>query len=411
MKTFKTTLLLVILAAFISCNLFKRKGENLFNPTAINLPAGGQQIVSGNNQLGFDLLKQLSDKKGEPGNNMVSPFSLSTVLSMLYQGSGSQTQTELANVLHINGLGKEQIAQTYNTLLTQLPDVDKKVTLYPANSLWLKSGFVVNQDYLNLISQKYLAQIFIREFDNSTVDEINHWVSQKTKGKITKMVDDLNGYVTVLLNAIYFYGKWLDQFPKSNTEQMPFHINPTQTVNVPMMNDEISYMRMGYNDSLVIGELYYGQGNYSMVVIIPQAEHTLKALIDGMNTEKFDSLLQLMGVSENVPVYLPKFKFTFSYKELKDQLTQLGLQSLFSDSADLDDINPKLYIDKIIQKTYIEVNEEGTEAAAATAAFGMTTSMPPVELKANRPFMFAIRETTTGLVLFLGTVTNPALNE
>ena len=188
---------------------------------------------------------------------------------------------------------------------------------------------------------------------------------------------------------------------------MPFHIDSTNSVNVNMMNDEISYMRLGVSDSLAVGELYYGHGNYSMVVLMPQNYYNLKELILDMDATKFDNIMQSLGVEEEVPVYLPRFKFEFKYEDLASQLSNLGLQSLFTSDAGLDGINPNLYIDKIVQKTFVEVNEEGTEAAAVTGAFGITSAMPPQELKIDHPFMFAIRETTTGVILFLGTVVDP----
>ncbi len=407
----KISFIFAFLLVISSCNLFRHEtGEGLYDPKVINLPEGGTQVIAGINELGFDVLRQVTDKKCTPGNNMISPFSLSTVLTMLYHGSGGQTMEEFINVLHIRGLSQDQVAQTYYSLLTELPGVDKKVTFSPANSLWIRSGFDVNQTYQTFIKQNYLADIFVRSFDNSTVNEINQWVKDKTNGKISQIVDDLDNYVTVLLNAIYFYGEWLDQFPEEQTTKMPFYTDTNNSINVDMMNGEISYMRLGYNDSLVAGELFYGHGNYSLVVLVPQNDYTLRDLVMEMNTVKWDSIMQIMGFEKEVPVYLPKFKFEFSYKELKDQLSNLGLRSVFSTDADLDGINPYLYIDKIVQKTFVEVNEKGTEAAAATSGFGMATAMPPRELKIDHPFMFAIRETTTGLILFLGTVVDPANN-
>ncbi len=406
----KISLFCLLLLPLLSCNLFRgRTGEDLFDPTVIELPQGGEQVVAGINELGFRTMRKITVKKCNPQNNMISPFSLATVLSMLYQGSGDPTEEELINVLHINGLTKDQVASVYKVLLTQMPDVDKKVTFLPANSFWVKQGFNVNGDYKNFISQNYLADIYTRPFDQSTVDEINQWVSGKTNGKIDHMVDELNGYVAVLLNAIYFYGQWLDEFAQDNTSEMDFFIDSTRSVKVNMMNDEISFMRLAQNDSLAIGELYYGHGNYSMVVLVPQNDYTLKDLILDMNAEKFANLLDNTNISKEVAVYLPKFKFKFKYDYLKDVLSRLGVNTLFDpNNANLEGINPSLYVDKVIQKTYIDVNEEGTEAAAATGAMMRMTAMPPSELQVNRPFMFAIRETTTGVILFLGTVVDPS---
>ncbi len=413
MKTLLKISVLAVITLLFSCNLFgPQTGEELFDPTVIKLPQGGNQVIKGINQLGFDVLRQVTDKKCTPANNMISPFSLSTVLSMLYQGSNGQTLDELTQIMYLQGLDKDQVAETYHTLLTELPDVDKKkVTFSPANSLWIKQGFDVNQTYKNFIADKYMADIFERAFDQGTVDEINQWVNDKTNGKITKIIDDLNGYVAALLNAIYFHGQWLDQFPKENTTQMPFYTDEKLCPEVDMMNDEISYMRLGANDSLLIGELYYGHGNYSFVVLLPYNGYSLKNLVLSMDADKFANLMQELSEAKDVPVYLPKFKFEFKYEKLKERLINLGLQTLFTSDAGLDGINPDLYIDKIVQKTFVEVNEQGTEAAATTGAMAMDATMPQQELRVDHPFMFAIRETTTGLILFLGTVVNPTENE
>ena len=290
--------------------------------------------------------------------------------------------------------------------------MDKKVQFYPANSLWIKQGLDVSTDYQNTVKEKYLSEVYEKPFDNQTVNEINQWVSDRTKGKITQIVDDLEDYVAVLINAIYFYGQWLDQFAEENTTTLPFYVDSTQTVDAEMMVDDISYMRIGENDTLTVGELFYGKGNYSMVVIVPKDGYSLFQLVHSINATTFEELVKNTTEGDNVHVILPKFKFKFSYKDLKDQLTQLGLSSLFSPAADLDDINSGIYIDKVIQKTFIEVNEQGTEAAAVTAALARYTAAPTqILLKADHPFLYAIRETTTGVILFLGTIVNPTGNE
>ncbi len=396
--------LLILLSA---CNLFRGKtAQELFDPKPINLPQGGQQIINGINTLGLDLIKDISDSLPRT-NQMLSPFSLASVLTMLQQGASGQTLSELNNLLNLGGLTKQQIADVFKTIMEKLPEVDRKVQLFPANSLWIKNTITVEDNYKNLIKKYFLADIFTAPFDNNTVNQMNSWVRDKTNGKIDKITDNLDNYVMVLLNAVYFYGQWLDNFNKQNTQNQTFHLDSSHTVSVPMMNDEIDYTGFASFDSVIVGEIFYGRGNFSMVVIVPQNTYDISYFIQKLNMQTINSWIKDLYYTK-AQVSLPKFTFKSDFQNLADLLRKHGLITALSPQADFSEINPSVYLSQVVQKTYIDVNEKGTEAAAVTGGFMEMTSTMPQFLIADRPFLFLIRETTTGLILFMGVVNNPA---
>ncbi len=406
MKHF-TKILLFLLILLSACNLFRGKtAEQLFDPKPISLPQGGQQVINGINTLGLDLIKDISDSLPQT-NQMLSPFSLASVLTMLQQGASGQTLSELNNLLNLGGLTKQQIADVFKTIMEKLPEIDRKVQIFPANSLWIKNTITVEENYKDLIKKYFLADIFTAPFDNNTVNQMNSWVSDKTNGKIDKITDNLDNYVMVLLNAVYFYGQWLDNFNEQNTQNQTFHLDSSHTVSVPMMNDKIDYTGFAAFDSVIVGEIFYGRGNFSMVIIVPQNTYDLNYFIQKLNMQTINSWIKDLYYTK-AQVVLPKFTFKSEFQNLADLLHKHGLITALSPQADFSEINPSVYLSQVVQKTYIDVNEKGTEAATVTGGFMEMTSTMPQFLIADRPFLFLIRETSTDLILFMGVVNNPA---
>ncbi len=392
-----TSVLAAVLIITSSSCFFKKSAE--LNPKKIELPAEGETIINGINSFGIKLLKSVENK-----NTMISPFSMTSVLSMIYDGAAGNTREQMANLLAISTTTSPDA--TYKALMEQLPEVDEKnVTISTANALWINSDFTVKQDFIDQCKDYFHASVFVKPFDAETVDEINNFVKDRTNGKIDKIIDNLQGEFA-LLNAIYFYGEWFDQFSSTNTTQEPFYLDSINTVDVPTMHDEIAKAGRYINDTVDLCELYYGQGNYSMVIVLPAEGMSIDSLLDILTVEKWNSWCSNIYLASDVSVSLPKFSFEKEY-DLTNTIRNMGVEEAFSDSADFSLIsNSRLMISQIKQKTFIEVNEKGTEAAAATFV-GMETAAMPDFFEANRPFIFAIRETTTGLILFMGIVRNP----
>ena len=406
----KNALLLLLSLSLFSSSC--KKDSPLPEPAPINLNQKAKQLVAGDNRFGLELFKQMSDTGIASKNLMISPLSVSMALSMTYNGAKNRTKEAFDNTLHFDGLTLEELNQSVKELTGALLSVDPKITLDIANSIWYKKGFVVESDFINRNKTFYSAEIQELNFGNpQSVNTINDWVDEKTNHKIEKIIDQLNPEDRMLLiNAIYFKGDWRNRFNSSQTASKPFYLENGQQVSVQMMQTTGNYPYFE-NNMLDALEMPYGRGNFSMVVLLPKEGYKVADILTSLNSETWETWQDEFVDIDEVPVSFPKFKFRYE-KSLKEVLRTLGLSEAFDETADFTGINKDggLLISEVKHKTYINVDEEGTEAAAVTAVtVGTTSAGPGYPFVADHPFVFIIKEKYTHAILFIGVLANPNL--
>lgn len=403
----------LLTAALLSCE----KNENRMDlppqgPIDLNLSEKTTDAIQADNDFGLTLFRHAL-AANEADNIMISPTSVALALAMTYNGAVGETKSAMEEALRKQGFTSEQINQSYKSLVEALTSVDPKVQLQIANSIWYKKGFSVLPQFIQINRDFYDAEVNSLNFEDPlAAGKINNWVDDKTNHKIKKIIDGIpDAVVMYLINAIFFKGDWQYAFDKNATFNGPFFTGDDAQVTVPFMKQECDYPYM-VCDSFALVELPYGRGNFVMNVLLPQPGYSLGELIPALTTENWDGWLKRRYITK-LNLELPKF--TFSYKNiLNDELTAMGMGIAFTPQADFSGINGTggLDISRVIHKTYVDVNEEGTTAAAVTAVEIEFTSVPgSISFKADRPFIFAIREVTTGAILFIGMVQNPLTTE
>jgi len=389
----------------------------LVSPCLAKEPAarqGKEAIVTGNNTFALDLYGRL---RGQKGNLFFSPYSISTALAMACGGARGNTEKQMAQVLHFPSVPKETHAGL-KRLQSELDAVEKKgdVALSVANALWAEKDYKFLKAYLDLVKECYDAALNHVDFKTACEaarKEINAWVEKRTKDKIKDLLKP--GVVDattrlVLTNAIYFKGAWDDPFEKECTRPKPFHLSSRQKVDVPTMvqSDEFGYAE---TDALQALEMPYRGEELSMVVLLPKKVDGLSDLEAKLTAANLTAWLGQIRKTE-VVVFLPKFKLTCELG-LAQTLGAMGMPDAFAygpaDFSGMDGTR-ELFISAVIHKAFVDVNERGTEAAAATAvavAMGAAPGDPPPKFRADHPFLFLIRHRPSGSILFLGRLSNP----
>lgn len=375
-----------------------------------------KEVIDSANRFAFDLFKPVIAGAGGAENVMISPFSITSALSMTLNGAAGETFTAMRNTLGLGQKTLEQINDTYLKLMTEMVPVDKRVVLEIANSVWVEKQLIVKQPFITELQKSYKAEA--RNIDVSdpvAVDIVNEWIAEKTHDKITDMLDNLDPDLAMLLiNAVYFNGKWRYQFDKKDTKEEPFYVTPSAPKTVPMMH-QTENLKAFKHSNVTIAEIPYGQGNYTMVVVLPDENVTTNEVVISLTPSVWQEWMRLLaGNSHKVELSMPRFKYMYK-RLLNDDLTSLGMGVAFSDFADFANISDQeLKISRVLHQTFIETNEEGTEAAAATVVEIAVTSVGPSPVsivKLDRPFLYFIRETSTGTILFMGRVSDPAAGE
>ena len=368
----------------------------------IVLKTNQQKRVSQDNDFAFDLLKKTIENSEET-NVFVSPLSVSIALGMAWNGASGETRTEMETAMNISGLTTDDINDYYKIMQSTLPGIDPSTKLSIANSLWYRTGFPVKTDYLKVNSDYFGA--YIREIDFSkswALDTINNWCSSKTNKLIPTILDDISpDAMMYLINAVYFKGIWRSKFDKKETIESNFTNELKQNSKVNMMHQEDTFAY--YSDELAqYVDMPYGNKAFSMTVILPAEDKTTTNVLDSLNSVSLTEKLSNMHV-QKIMLYLPRFKVENKF-ELKPVMEMMGMHLAFTDRADFSNISDiSLFISEIIHKTYITVDEEGTEAAAVTAIGMYTTSLPEYPIvMVDKPFIFLIREKSTGVILFIG---------
>ena len=369
------------------------------------------KIIAADNQFGFELFKKVNAALVEPKNTMISPLSVSLALAMVYNGAEGNTKTQMEQILHKANLAPDDINQSYKDLVTSLISHDPKVELSISNAIYYRNTFSIKNNFITTNQNYYQAEVAGLDFTNTTetLNAINSWVNTKTNGKIDKIIEVVKPEdVMYLLNAIYFNGQWTYQFDASQTLNLPFTMEDKSVIQVPTMYIENPFNYYA-DDNFKLLEMPYGSGKYSMLVFLPATGKTTDDVISLLNPENINSWLLKM-TEQKKKVYLPKFEFKFD-DSLVDELSALGMTDAFSEmQANFSGISDaaKLYISEVMHKTYIKVDERGTEAAAVTGiTIGITAIGPDDLFKADHPFIFAIREKDTQSILFIGKVMNP----
>ncbi|HJQ12828.1 MAG TPA: serpin family protein [Gemmatimonadaceae bacterium] len=359
------------------------------------------KVVAGSNDFAFELFRT-GNLQQHQANVFMSPLSASMALGMTANGANGPTYDEMISTLRLTGTTREEVGNGYKTLISLLTGLDSKTTFTIANSIWYAQTFPFNAPFLDDSKKYFDAQVTGLDFTGgSTLETINAWVSSNTNGKIPTILDEIDpDEVMFLINAIYFKGIWQKEFDKSKTTDAPFLNADGSTSMVPMMSRGEGVDGVFTEDYSAV-DLPYGNSAFTMTVILPKGD--IDAFADSFDQPKWNGLVNSLHAT-GMPVYLPRFRIEWK-RELNDDLAHLGMRHAFTD-ADFTVMSPRgreLYITKVLQKTYVDVDEQGTEAAAATSV-GIGIVSLPAAFRADRPFMVVIRERFSGTILFIGKI-------
>ena len=383
-------------------NSTKDIADDILKP--IDVP-GFSSVASANTKFGFKLLQDLREREPAGGNIFISPLSISIALTMTYNGAVGETERAMGGVLEIDALDLSTINNSNKALRNSLENPDPKVEISIANSIWSRQGVDLNPNFLEQNRVFFGAEIAALDFSSpQATATINEWVDTNTNGKIKKIVDRIDPEVVLfLINAIYFKGNWQDEFDKSMTRPGVFHLPNGSEKQVQMMRREGKYPYFrGENFEATI--LPYGDGRVSMYIFLPNRDSNLNKFLGDLNPENWKGWISQFG-NRRHNMMLPRFKLEYEIS-LNDTLKALGMEIAFDRGANFSGIGSALFISEVRHKTFVEVNEEGTEAAAVTAGGIVVDSTPP-DFRVDHPFFFAIYDAETETILFMGTVTEP----
>ena len=374
--------------------------------------APDNRLASANTRFGFKLFDQLA--KQDAGKNIfISPSSVALTLAMIYNGARSETQQAMATTLELQGMSLPEINQANATLRALLVSADPKVQLNVANSLWTRKGLAFKPEFMQRNRDFYAAEISDLDFAAPNAPQkINDWVNRKTNGKINKIVDQIPGdAVLYLLNAIYFRGFWAAPFDKAKTKDGQFTLLSGAKKKILLMSQNGRF-RYFENEKFQAINLPYDAGRMSMYVFLPAKNSSLKNFQADLSATNFESwVAQLRSAEGNIA--LPRFKLEYEIV-LNNTLKALGMATAFDPQrANFGEMyaksaGPNVFIGEVKHKTFVEVNEEGTEAAAVTSGgMHVTSYVPPFSMTVDRPFFCAILDNQTGTILFMGAIVEP----
>ena len=409
----RSTLIVTILAILlIKC------ADKIFDPVDFQIKRDAtqleKQLAQSGNKFGFNLFKEIN--KSDPKQNIfISPLSVSMALGMTLNGANGATFDAMKETLQLNGLSQVQINETYKSLIDLLSHLDAKVKFTLANSIWYRQEFAVENDFIDVNQSFFDALVQKLNFNDPLApDTINQWVKDKTSGKIEKIVEQIKDEdVMFLINAIYFKGNWTYEFDKDLTTDDIFTKTDGSTVAVQMMKQEGEFDYFENQEFQAIN-LPYGDGDFSMMLILPTQENDLNAVMNQINESNWQDWQNSL-IPENGTIQLPTFSMELKFS-LKEILKMMGMSLAFEPlNADFSKINSDkdLFISDVLHKTFVEVNEEGTEAAAVTSVIIGVTSIGGggFTMRIDRPFLFFIHENRSQTILFMGKVLNPVGNE
>ena len=381
-------------------------------PPAPELPralsATEVEVIGAGNRFAFDLLREAS----RPGDNLfLSPLSASVALGMTMNGAEGETWNQMRDALGFGGLAEEEINAGYASLIQVLTELDPAVETAIGNSVWTRRGFPLRADFVEVLREVFRAEAMELDFASpSASGRINEWVRSATAGHIEEIVPAAipPGVLMYLINAIYFKAPWTFEFDPDDTRTEPFYPEDRSPETVPLMTilRDFPYLETSRFQAV---DLPYGGGAFSMTVFVPRDGVRVDDVVAALDAAAWGDIVGGFEETE-VELFLPRFRMEYE-RELKDDLAALGIVNAFAPGkADLTRLSPvdELWISSVLQKALVEVTEEGTEAAAATVVVGVTSAPPPpVTVRADRPFLFFIRERLTGAILFVGKLAHP----
>ncbi len=369
------------------------------------------KLVAANTKFGFNLFSQLLVQDRNK-NIFVSPPSIALALAMTYNGASGSTQEAMAKALELQGMNLQQINSNYAELKASLKKTDPQVTLNIANSLWVDQNITLKPAFIQNTQEFYQAQVTNLNFaDRDAARTINNWVKENTQGKIDKIVDNIDPLqVVFLLNAIYFKGNWTKKFEQEKTAEFPFYLSSNEIKEHPMMSQSGEYKYYETEKFQAVSLPYGENGRISFYVFLPKQNSNLQSFYENLNAANWEKWMSQFSKREGF-VRLPRFKMDYEAK-LNDALSALGMEEAFSNNANFSAMGTNLNISEVKHKTFVEVNEEGTEAAAVTSvgirSMSLTIStQEPFSMIVNRPFFCAIRDNQTQSVLFMGSIVEP----
>ncbi|MGC9471529.1 MAG: serpin family protein [Bacteroidales bacterium] len=399
--------LLTLLVFLAACEKKPAPQENDIPQVILRKKAA--EIIEADRTFAFELFWEVM-QSCEEKNLMISPLSVSYALGMTCNGAAGTTLDAFYDVLHFGGLTLQEVNESYQDLMNQLVHLDEQVEFSIANSIWYRLGFDVLTAFVQTNQTYFDAMVSQLDFsDPEAVDIINEWIEAHTNGKIQNMLDYIPGdAVMYLINAIYFNATWKYEFDKEKTQPGLFYPDDLSEYQTDFMKVNGNFLYASTENFSAV-ELPYGDSTFSMVVMLPATGLSVASLAEQMNAATWESWFDQTQVT-NVQVELPKFNYGFK-SLLNDPLINLGLGVAFGPGADFSGITPGggIFISRVIHQTFIDVQEEGTEAAAATIVEMGETAFPanPPVLCINRPFLFFIKENSTGTILFMGKVGEP----
>jgi serpin B len=427
----KHVLITLCLAVLVACQGGKEPAEEIQPPQLpeeepeavqeipyirrldIDLTAEEKLIAQQNRIFAFDLLKTVHKNEDAQTNIFVSPLSLNLALLMLNNGAGGETQKELENVLGAENIPREALNTFAQKIVKAMQELDTRAVFESANSIWIKKDFPVLDPFKEANQQYFEAEVRNEDFTlPSTLGLINGWVEEKTHGKVPQILNNIDPLARMyLINTLYFKGFWETPFLKENTADKPFFNHDGSTPDLPTMH-AVQTLGVYQNELFAMLELPFGNRAFALVILLPNEGITLDAVVESLDAEAWEQhLADLPQKQYAVNLQLPRFKVEYE-KNLNDDLKALGLPSIFTTNSDFSRINPDaaLYVSLVRQKTFAQVDETGMEAAAATlialSGANLNEPPPPFDFHANRPFLFFIKEQSTGIPFFSGMIRN-----
>lgn len=404
-------LLLAVVAGCADVPLGPRKGivPDSLRALPRTLSAGEQQAIASSNRFAFDLFRSVNTRFVDT-NVFISPLSASFALGMTLNGADGETFEGMSQALRIVETDRSRINAAYRDLIDLLLNLDSAVDMRIANAIWYRDDFPFHQSFLDTVAHYFSARVAGLDFSNpATVPRINAWVDTATAGKIPRVLDGLDDSIVMLLmNAIYFKGSWRSQFDPDLTQNAPFATERGTSYSARMMHLEAQEVALANLNGVQAVDLPYGRAAFTMTAILPSAGMDVDAFIETLDQPRWDALVAALHHTK-ADVYLPKF--TMAWEDtLNSDLKSMGMENAFCEGCAnflrMSPVGDELFIDFVQQNTFVNVNEEGTEAAAVTTVGIGVTSGPPT-IRFDRPFVFVIRERLSGTILFMGKVAVP----
>jgi serine protease inhibitor len=370
-------------------------------------------VAARTTDFAFDFFKTLQTTQPENDNLFVSPLGLHIALGMLLNGANNRTASEIKSALKVDGIDDLDLNSAYKSLQEGLPQVDPQVQLSLANSVWSRNGFSVHSSFIAVLKKWFNADAITMEFNDAGVRRINQWASDKTNGKIEKVIGEFSDSdVMFLMNALYFKGDWKHKFDPANTIDRDFKLADGGQKRVKMMSLNSSLQLAQTSDFSAV-ELPYSNGKFNFTLLLPNGNKSVAEVGNSLSSEAWKSLTNGQYRSALVNLNLPKFQLDYEV-QLKSTLKKMGIEAAFdSNSADFSRLSDalSLQVSEVKQNTYLGIDEKGTEAAAVTTiGMELTSVQPgptPIHIVADRPFLFVISENTSNTILFVGRITNP----